>query len=120
MRALSVLRHPLFLGSALLYGSYQLNKRWLHWPLPPWLTSYLSDVLFLPLALSFALAVHQVLYGRHATLPGTWVLAAWAGVALWFEALLPRWSATASADPADVLAYAAGALIFQRWLNKPG
>ena len=100
-------------------AAYQLNRHWLHRPLPAGLASYLTDVLFLPLALSLALAAHQTVYGRGATLPGTWVLAAWAGVALWFEGLLPRWSAQAVADPWDVLAYAAGALIFQRWLNKP-
>jgi hypothetical protein len=119
MPVLAVLRHPLFLGSTLLYGSCQLNKRWLHWPLPTWLTSYLSDVLCLPVMLSLALAAHQLLYGRRATLPGSWVLAAWATVALWFEGLLPLWSAQAVADPWDVLAYAAGALAFHRWLNKP-
>ncbi|MFC6222889.1 magnesium citrate secondary transporter [Hymenobacter artigasi] len=108
----------MFLGSALLYGSYQLNRHWLQIPLPAGLGSYLGDVLFLPLALSLALAAHQMVYGRHATLPGTWVLAAWAGVALWFEGLLPLWSAQAVADPWDVLAYAAGALIFQLWMNK--
>ncbi|MBU6120571.1 hypothetical protein [Hymenobacter siberiensis] len=113
-----MLRHPLFLGSALLYGGYQLNKHWLHLALPAGLASYLNDVLFLPLMLSLALAAHQTVYGRGATLPGTWVLAAWAGVALWFEGLLPLWSAQAVADPADVLAYAAGALIFQLWMNK--
>ncbi|MBF9141719.1 hypothetical protein [Hymenobacter properus] len=119
MRVPAVLCHPLFGASALLYSSIQLNKRWLHWPLPAWFTSYLSDVLCLPLVLSLALAAHQLVYGRRATLPGTWVLAAWAGVALWFEALLPRWSARAVADPWDVLAYAAGAIVFHRWLNKP-
>ena len=119
MQVPAVLRHPLLLGSALLAGSYQLSKRWLHWPLPAGLTSYLSDVLFLPLLLGLALAAHQLVYGRRATLPGTWVLAAWAGVALWFEGLLPLWSPHAVADPWDVLAYGVGALGFQRWLNKP-
>ncbi|GAA4048904.1 hypothetical protein GCM10022409_39320 [Hymenobacter glaciei] len=119
MRAPAVLRHPLFLGCALIYGSYQLNKRWLHWSLPAWLTSYLSDVLCLPIILSLALAAHQLVYDRRAMLPGTWVLAAWGIVVLWFEGVLPLWSATAVADPVDVLAYAVGALIFQQWLNKP-
>ncbi|MDB5269772.1 MAG: hypothetical protein JWP58_2812 [Hymenobacter sp.] len=115
----AVLRQPLFLTAALLYAGLQVNKRWLHCPLPSWLTSYLSDVLCLPVMLSLALAAHQLVYGRHQMLPGRWVLAAWASVALWFEALLPRWSAQAVADPWDVLAYAAGALAFHRWLNKP-
>ena len=118
MRVPAVLRHPLFLGSALLAACYQLSKRWLHWPLPAGLTSYLNDVLFLPLMLGLALAAHQLVYGRRATLPGPWVLAAWAGVALWFEGLLPLWSPHAIADPWDVAAYAVGALGFQRWLNK--
>lgn len=118
MRVPAALRHPLFLGSALLYGSSLLNKRWLHWPLPAGLTSYLSDVLFLPLALSVALAAHQLAYGRAATLPGAWVLAAWAGVALWFEGLLPLWSPQAVADPWDVLAYGVGAAVFYKWMNK--
>ena len=119
MQSPVVFRHPLFLGSACLYGGYQLNKRAVHWALPIWLTSYLSDVLCLPLVLSLALAAHQLLYGRQATLPGTWVLAAWASIALWFEGLLPLWSAQAVADPWDGLAYAVGALCFHRWLNKP-
>ena len=119
MRVPAVFCQPLFVAAALLYTGCQVNKRWLHWPLPAWLTSYLNDVLCLPVMLSLALAGHQLVYGRRATLPGSWVLAAWAGVALWFEAVLPRWSAQAVADPWDVLAYAAGALAFQRWLNKP-
>jgi hypothetical protein len=120
MRGPALLRQPLFWASALLYGCYQLNTRWLHWPLPHWFTSYLSDVLCLPLILCLALAAHQLVYGRRATLPGTWVLAAWGIVSLWFEVLLPRWSAQAVADSWDVLAYAVGALVFHRWLNKPG
>jgi hypothetical protein len=118
MPALAVLRHPLFVGCVVLYGAYQLNHHWLHRPLPPQLTSYLRDVLCMPVMLSIALVAHQLVYGRQATLPASWVLAASAFVALWFEVLLPRWAPHAVADPWDVLAYAAGALIFQRWLNK--
>ena len=114
------LRHPLFLASVVVYAAYQLNRRVLHWALPPWLTSYLSDVLCLPVLLSLALAAHQLAYGRRATLPATWVGAAWAGVALWFEVVWPHWSTQAVADPWDALAYAVGALGFQCWLNKPG
>ena len=115
-----VLRHPLFWGCAGLYGGYQLNHYWLHQPLPPAITSYLRDLLCLPLMLGLALAAHQLVYGRQARLPASWVLAAWAAVALWFEVLLPRWAPHAVADAWDVLAYGVGALIFQRWLNRPG
>lgn len=121
MRAFAVLRHPLFVGAALLYGSYQLARHWLRWPLPPWLTSYLGDVLFLPLLLSVALMLHRVwLRNDGATLPVAWVLAAYVGVAVWFEGVLPLYSARATADPLDVLAYGVGAWVFLRWLNRPG
>ena len=52
------------------------------------------------------------------TRDGRTVIKLGAAKTLWFEVLLPRWAPHAVADPCDVLAYAAGALIFQRWLNK--
>lgn len=115
----SYLRHPLVVGAALLYAALRLNCGWLHQPLPPLLSSYLGDVLCLPLLLSAALAAHRALIVPGGTLPGTWVLAAWLAVSVWFEGLLPLWSAQATADPLDVLAYALGGLAFQWWLNKP-
>jgi len=116
---LAGLRHPLFVGAVLAYGGSQLNRRWLHWPLPAPLTSYLGDALCLPILLSLALALHRALICRTGTLPGTWVLGAWLAVSVWFEGLLPRWSAQATADPLDVLAYGLGALAFHRWFNRP-
>lgn len=116
---LAGLRHPLVVGAALAYGSGQLMRRWMHWPLPPLLAAYMSDLLCLPLMLSVALALHRVLICRTSTLPSSWVVAAWLAVSVWFEGLLPLWSAQATADPLDVLAYALGGLAFHRWLNKP-
>lgn len=115
----SHLRHPLVVGAALLYVALRLNRGWLHQPLPPLLSSYLGDLLCLPLMLSLALAAHRALIAQNSTLPGAWVLAAWLAVSVWFEGLLPLWSAQATADPLDVVAYALGGLAFQRWLNNP-
>jgi len=116
---LTGLRHPLVVGAALVYSSCQLARRWLHWPLPPLLGAYLGDLLCLPLMLSAALALHRLLICRTGILPVSWVVAAWLAVSVWFEGLLPLWSAQATADPFDVVAYALGGLAFQRWLNKP-
>jgi hypothetical protein len=69
--------------------------------------------------LSAALALHRLLICRTGTLPVSWVVAAWLAVSVWFERLLPLWSAQATADPLDVLAYALGGVAFQKWLNKP-
>lgn len=105
--------------AALIYSALYVNKQWLHWPLPVGISSYLGDVLSLPLLLSLALAAHRLLIDRTGTLPVKWVVGAWLVVAVWFEGLLPLWAARAVADPLDVLAYALGALAFHRWLNCP-
>jgi hypothetical protein len=113
------LRHPVFVTAALVYTVLYINKHWLHRWLPLGIASYLGDLLSLPLLLSLALAAHRLLIDRAGTLPVTWVVGAWLVVAIWFEGLLPRWSAQAMADPLDVLAYALGALAFHHWLNRP-
>ncbi|WP_162550072.1 hypothetical protein [Hymenobacter nivis] len=113
------LRHPLLVGAAGLYGGLWLNRHWLHWPLPALVTSHLADLLALPLMLGLALAAHRWLIDPRGTLPVAWLVGAWLGVSVWFEGLLPLWSARAVADPLDVLAYAAGTLGFHYWLNRP-
>jgi hypothetical protein len=104
----------------LLYALLYANRHWLHWPLPSFATSYLADILALPLILSGALWLMRVIYFRNSqfTLPLAWVLASWLGLSLWFELWLPRLRPqSATADLADVLAYALGGLLFWRWLN---
>ena len=102
-------------------GLLYLNKHWLRWPLPTVVTSYLADVLALPLLFTAALLLMRHGYFRQAAfvLPGSWVVAAWALLSLWFEWWLPRVQPAAVADPLDVLAYAVGAWVFWRWLNVP-
>jgi hypothetical protein len=97
-----------------------LNRNALHSPLPAFLTSYLADALALPVILTLALAVQRRL-GNHPpgfVFPNSWLLAAWLFVSVWFEAVLPHYSTRATADPLDVLAYAAGTLVFAQWLNR--
>ena len=113
------LRHPLVGGALVLYAGLRLNRGWLHLPLPPLLSSYLGDVLCMPLLLSLLLAAHRLLINPAGTLPVAWLVGAWLYVAVWFEGLLPLWSATAVADPLDVLAYALGTWVFHHWLNRP-
>ena len=114
------LRHPLVLTGALLYALLTYGRQGAHGPLPALVTGYLADLLFLPLALTLALATLRHLYFRRAAfvLPPTWILSAWLVTTVWFELLLPRWRASATADPLDALAYALGGLLFARWLNR--
>jgi hypothetical protein len=120
------LRHPLFLiGTALYmvavaykYGGSVLG----HWPpLPPLLRAYLADVLTLPLELTLALCAMRRLYFRQPAfvLPTSWIFSTWVVMAVWFEGVLPRYDARATADPLDVVAYALGGLVFWRWMNLP-
>ncbi|WP_460619405.1 magnesium citrate secondary transporter [Hymenobacter ruber] len=98
-----------------------LNRCVLHVPLPALVTSYLADVLALPVMLTLALAVQRRLgnHSRHFILPDTWLLASWLFVSVWFEGILPSYSRQAVADPLDVVAYALGTLAFRQWLNRP-
>ncbi|MGY2132585.1 magnesium citrate secondary transporter [Hymenobacter sp. HD11105] len=114
-------RHPLFVIAVLLYVGYLVNRYLVHWPLPTLLTSYLGDLAAMPVMLSLALAAQRrfVARTRAFVLPDTWLIAAWIYVSLWFEGILPYFSATAVADPFDVVAYAVGTVAFRLWLNKP-
>lgn len=126
MRVPRELRHPLFLVGTALYLGTALYKtggplvaRWP--PLPPLLRHHLADVLALPLLLSLELWGLRRLYFRQPAfvLPTSWIISSWVVTSVWFEAVLPRFDARATADPLDALAYALGGLIFWRWMNRP-
>lgn len=105
----------------LLYAALYLNRHVWHYPLPAWLSSHGADLLAMPILLSFTLAVQRRLlpHFRRLVLPDSWLLGAWLAVSVWFEGILPYFSAVAVADTLDVVAYGAGTLAFRRWLNRP-
>ncbi|SNR57862.1 hypothetical protein [Hymenobacter sp. AT01-02] len=119
------LRHPLFLSGVVLYAVAASTKYGgpltARWQLPELLRSYLADTLALPLELTLVLFVMRRWYFRRPrfVLPATWIFSTWVVFSIWFEALVPRFDARATADPLDVVAYAVGGLIFWRWLNRP-
>jgi len=85
-----------------------------------WLRGRLDDLLVLPLSLGTALALHR-LRGRPAAwvLPPGQVVAAVILMGVVFEGLLPLWDGRATADPADLAAYAAGGGLFAAIINRP-
>ncbi|WP_400190611.1 hypothetical protein [Hymenobacter sp. B81] len=119
--ALLLLRRPLFVAAAALYGLYQLATRWGRWQPPGWAASWLADLLCMPVVLTLALAVQRAWRRQpRFTLPDSWLLAAWLYVSGWFELLAPLLRPDRyTADWLDVLAYGAGTLVFRRWLNRP-
>ncbi|WP_375437924.1 hypothetical protein [uncultured Hymenobacter sp.] len=119
------LRHPLFLVGVALYVLVAAHKYggplFADWQLPSLVRFYLADVLALPLELTLILYVMRHWYFRSPgfKLPASWIFSAWLVTAIWFEGVLPRIDARATADPLDVVAYAVGGLLFWRWLNRP-
>ncbi|TGE16419.1 magnesium citrate secondary transporter [Hymenobacter elongatus] len=114
-------RRPAFWLPLLTYLLYQLNARFGHWPLPPLLTAYLSDLLALPVILTVAVVVQRRWVQRNPLfrLPDSWLVGAWLYVSLWFELALPLLSARHTADLLDVAAYGLGTLFFRWCLNRP-
>lgn len=89
---------------------------------PVWASSWGDDLICLPLVLGGILLVQRRLPGRgaHFTLPLGQGLAVLVGFSLYFEFLAPLLGTGAVADPRDLLAYAAGFLLFQFIQNRPG
>ena len=116
-----LLRQPLFVASALLYGGYQVATRAGHWVPPGWAANWLADALCIPVVLTVVLAVQRAVRRQpQVVLPNSWLVVAWLYVSVWFELLAPHWQpARYTADWLDVLAYAAGTLAFWQWLNRP-
>ncbi|RYU81279.1 hypothetical protein [Hymenobacter persicinus] len=114
-------RHPLFVAGVAAYGLVQFNRFVVPGLLLPLLTSYLADLVCLPLELTVALVGLRRLYFRRPgfVLPTAWIFSTWVVTALWFELALPHLQPSATADPLDVVAYALGALAFGGWLNRP-
>lgn len=85
-----------------------------------WLTSYLDDVLCLPLILGLILMAHRLRRGDgRLVLPRSHGLAALVVVAVWFEGVMPRVHPRYTADSWDLAAYALGLVLFQLAVNRP-
>lgn len=120
MRGWPEFRRPLFVGAVLLFGGQQFLRHVLGMPVPALLQAYLGDAVSMPIILTLALVAQRRWVANSHTFifRDSWLLLAWGYVSVWFEGLLPYFSAHAVADPLDVVAYAVGTLAFRRWLNR--
>lgn len=103
----------LFLGCALLLGLHQLTQYGLHWRLPA-ADNWLDPLLAMPLLLTLLVWERRLLFrrGPHYRLSLTEIVLATGYVALLSEWLFPLLSDRFTADPWDLLAFAAGALLY--------
>ncbi len=104
---------------AFLFILHQIAQR-TGWSLA-WADSWLDDLLCLPLSLAIVLLVHRLRgRGDRFVLPVFQVVGAWLFFVLVFEIVLPRLAVVYTGDPWDGAAYAAGGLLFQVLINRPG
>jgi hypothetical protein len=114
-----VLRHPVFLGAVALFGLNQgLEALGVYLP---GVHAWLDDVLCLPVVLGLALACMRglVYRDRGYCLSPFQIGFALVQISLVFEWWLPLRDDRYVGDPLDVLAYAAGAVIFAVFINHP-
>jgi len=115
--AVKVLLHPIFLVAVLLAATNQLLER--NGIFLPFIHSYLDDLLCFPIVLTVGLAGYRLIHQDDAYTLGPWQV--WATVVLYtvmFEWVLPSYSPVYTADALDVVAYAVGAMVFLRWVNR--
>jgi hypothetical protein len=111
------LKNPVFL---LAGCSYLVNRFLLTWlNLPHYQVPYLNDVLCLPVTLTIALFLQQQFFPGTARrrLNPTQVFFTFLYFSIYFEGLLPALAARYTRDWKDVVAYAAGGLIYYYCCN---
>ena len=112
------LQHPLFLTSVVIAAGNQIMER--NGIFLPVVHSYLDDLLCFPVVLTVGLFGYRAVTGDTAYTLGRFQV--WSVVALYaftFEVVLPKRSSVYVADMMDIVAYALGALVFMRWMNRP-
>jgi hypothetical protein len=114
-----LLLHPFFLLCCSLFIANQVAERTGNgFPL---LSAYLDDLLCLPIVLTITLFLMQryALGQPDYRLPDGYLLLAFLIFSLVFEGLLPLLSPVCVRDAWDVVAYAAGGILFRQLINLP-
>lgn len=108
--------YGLLFVSAFAFLVHQLIEPFFH---QAFIDSYLDDFLFLPVVYSLVLILLRPFLSAKFILPLPMIVLGWLCTSFFTEWLFPRLSSEHTSDPWDILAYAAGGLVFA-WLgNKP-
>jgi hypothetical protein len=113
---MSILRNPVFLLAFVLTASNELLER-MGYSIP-YVNSYLDDLACFPVVLTLALAfLRTFITSQDYSLSKIQVALAVIYFYFVFEWLLPAVSSSYTRDHADIIAYAAGAYIFWKFIN---
>lgn len=113
---MKILANPLFIGALLLTATNAIIERMGY--IIPYINSYLDDLACFPVILTLALAFLRTISGlKEYRLSKGQVIMAVIYFSIMFEGVLPALSVRYTRDPFDIIAYAAGALLFSRAIN---
>lgn len=88
------------------------------WVLPIFISSYLNDLLALPLYLSICLLTSQIIFPTKFQRLSTFqIILTCLAVSISFEVIFPIQSSSFKADYVDVICYAIGACYFAQYIN---
>lgn len=103
----------IFLAILLVIYGVQLTCKFAHLVVPRWFSSYLADLLCMPVLLILTtISIRWIKGWVTFLLSGKMILFTLIYLSLVFELLLPQLSARYTADPFDLVAYGVGALLF--------
>jgi hypothetical protein len=113
----SILKQPIFWGSALLLLSHQLLQKVFLIKIP-FIDAYLDDFLAMPFMLSLFL-IEQYFWQRRTTKLTAFEITIFTIIfAVFFEEIIPKFNANYTKDYWDYLAYGLGSLMFWLWFNR--
>lgn len=116
---MKVLRSPIFIIACVLFIGHQLLQKFM--PIGPgWNSSYLDNLLAMPIILTLLLVERQYLFKKGASypLPALDVIMATLFIIVVAEVIFPLFSDDFVTDWMDALFYASGSIIFYLTINR--
>ena len=114
---MKALANPIFLFSCVAYAALKAT-RYSNFRVPL-VHDYVADVLCMPVVLTLSMVAMRLLRQNPGyQLNRAQIITTVLMFAILFEGLFPLMSPRFTADPIDILCYAAGALLFSKWMNK--
>lgn len=115
---IQVVKNPFFFIPAILFWINQAVEKW-GFTTPTLVSSYLDDLLAMPVILGLTLQVFQWIHPMKSKFrfTGIQTTVGFLYVSLAFEGFLPFYSEVYTRDWIDIICYGLGTIIFYRFIN---
>jgi hypothetical protein len=113
-------KNPIFIFAIVAFWVNQYLEKSLGIVVPVY-HSYGDDLMAMPVVFGIGLQLMRWWHplGEELTFSRNQIIVGLIYISVVFELVLPRFSATYTGDLLDVLCYAFGAFVFQKFMNKP-